>query len=175
MLSLVRWLSRRPLWLLHALGAPLGCLAWALSPSYRGRFAANAAQARVAPADARPAIAEAGRLVMELPFLWLRPAGEPIGPRLRGVRHPPIAGSARSARQPGAATGRAAPSPGARPRRSPVARRRARPRPARRWRRSGRGTTATVRRSASPAARPRREETTMAGATASGTGSACFL
>ena len=82
MLSLVRWISRRPLWLLHALGAPLGWLAWALSPSYRGRFAANAAQAGVAPADARPAIAEAGRLVMELPFLWLRTAGTPIGPRL---------------------------------------------------------------------------------------------
>ena len=82
MLSLVRWLSRRPLWLLHALGAPLGCLAWAVSPSYRGRFAANAAQAGVARANARPAIAEAGRLVMELPFLWLRPAGTPIGPRL---------------------------------------------------------------------------------------------
>jgi Kdo2-lipid IVA lauroyltransferase/acyltransferase len=82
MLSLVRWLSRRPLWLLHALGAPLGWLAWALSPSYRARFAANAAQAGVVPADARPAIAEAGRLVMELPFLWLRPAGTPIGPRL---------------------------------------------------------------------------------------------
>jgi Kdo2-lipid IVA lauroyltransferase/acyltransferase len=82
MLSLVRWMSRRPLWLLHAVGAPLGWLAWVLSPSYRHRFAANAAQAGVAPADARPAIAEAGRLVMELPFLWLRPAGTPIGPRL---------------------------------------------------------------------------------------------
>jgi KDO2-lipid IV(A) lauroyltransferase len=82
MLSLVRWLSRRPLWLLHAVGAPLGWLAWALSPSYRRRFAANAAQAGVAPAEAHPAIAEAGRLVMELPFLWLRPAGMPIGPRL---------------------------------------------------------------------------------------------
>ena len=82
MLSLVRWLSRRPLWLLHALGAPLGWLAWALSPSYRRRFAVNAAQAGVSRADSRPAIAEAGRLVMELPFLWLRPAGTPIGPRL---------------------------------------------------------------------------------------------
>jgi KDO2-lipid IV(A) lauroyltransferase len=82
MLSLVRWLSRRPLWLLHAVGAPLGWLAWVLSPSYRRRFSANAAQAGVSPADARPAIAEAGRLVMELPFLWLRPAGTPIGPRL---------------------------------------------------------------------------------------------
>jgi KDO2-lipid IV(A) lauroyltransferase len=82
MLSLLRWLSRRPLWLLHAVGAPLGWLTYALSPSYRARFAANAAQAGVAPADARPAIAEAGRLVMELPYLWLRPEGVPIGPHL---------------------------------------------------------------------------------------------
>ena len=89
MLSLVRCLSRRPLWFLHAVGAPLGWLAWLLSPSYRQRFAANAAQAGVAPADARPAIAEAGRLVMELPYLWLRPAGVPIGPHLswHGAEH----------------------------------------------------------------------------------------
>ena len=82
MLSLVRWLSRRPLWFLHAVGAPLGWLAYLLSPSYRNRFVANAAQAGVARPASRPAIAEAGRLVMELPFLWLRPVHEPIGPHL---------------------------------------------------------------------------------------------
>ena len=82
MLRLVRWLSRRSLRLLHAIGAPLGWLTWAVSPTYRQRFAANAAQAGVAWAEARPAIAEAGRLVLELPFLWLRPSDVPIGPRL---------------------------------------------------------------------------------------------
>jgi Kdo2-lipid IVA lauroyltransferase/acyltransferase len=83
MLTLLRWLSRRPLWFLHAIGAPLGWLTWAASPSYRRRFAANAAQAGVSPPSARPAIAEAGKMVMELPFLWLRPADVPVAPPLR--------------------------------------------------------------------------------------------
>ena len=44
MLERLRWLSRRPLWLLHASGAALGWLAYALSPTYRRRFVANAVQ-----------------------------------------------------------------------------------------------------------------------------------
>ncbi len=79
MLTLFRWLARRPLWLLHAFGAALGWLTWLASPTYRRRFAANAARAGVGGAS-RGAIAHAGRMVMELPFLWLRPAGEPIRP-----------------------------------------------------------------------------------------------
>ena len=43
MAFLVRWLSRRPLWLLHWLGALLGWAAYLLSPSYRNRFRAQAA------------------------------------------------------------------------------------------------------------------------------------
>jgi len=82
MLSLFHWLSRRPLWFLHGLGAALGWLTYWASPSYRRRFNENAQQAGVAPARSRPAIAAAGRLVAELPFLWLRPAAEPIRPRL---------------------------------------------------------------------------------------------
>ena len=82
MLSLFRWLSRRPLWFLHAIGAALGWLTYWASPSYRRRFDENARQAGVARSAARPAIAQAGRLVAELPFLWLRPPGEPIRPRL---------------------------------------------------------------------------------------------
>ncbi len=82
MIELLRWLSRRPLWLLHALGAALGWLAYALSPSYRSRLRANAAQAGVSVADRRASVAEAGRLVAELPYLWLRPAALPIGPSL---------------------------------------------------------------------------------------------
>jgi Kdo2-lipid IVA lauroyltransferase/acyltransferase len=80
MLALLRWLSRRPLWLLHAFGGVVGAAGYALSPSYRKRFVANARQAGVPSAQLRPAIAEAGRLVMELPFLWLRPASVPISP-----------------------------------------------------------------------------------------------
>ncbi len=83
MLSLVRWLSTWPLWLLHAIGAALGWLTYALSPSYRSRLRANAARAGVALADRRAAVAEAGRLVAELPRLWLRPADRPIADPVR--------------------------------------------------------------------------------------------
>ncbi|MDH4052447.1 MAG: lysophospholipid acyltransferase family protein [Rubrivivax sp.] len=78
MMSLLRWLARRPLWLTHALGAGLGWLAWALSPAYRRRLRENAALAGVPAADRRAAVAEAGRMAAELPRLWLRPQGQPI-------------------------------------------------------------------------------------------------
>ena len=82
MLSLFRWLARRPLWFLHAVGATLGWLTYAASPTYRRRFNENVRQAGIEPSAARPAVAAAGRMVAELPFLWLRPAVEPIRPRL---------------------------------------------------------------------------------------------
>ena len=80
--TVFRWLARCPLWLLHSLGFVVGWLSYALSPSYRRRFGANAAQAGMAPAAARPAIAEAGRLLMELPYLWLWPASRSILPKV---------------------------------------------------------------------------------------------
>ena len=49
---------------------------WALSPRYRAQFRAHVAQAGLPFELARPAIAEAGRFVAELPRLWLRPPGE---------------------------------------------------------------------------------------------------
>jgi KDO2-lipid IV(A) lauroyltransferase len=78
MLTLFRWMSRWPLWLLHALGGLLGWLSFGVSPTYRRRFLANAAQAGVSRDEARPAVAEAGRLLLELPFLWMRPAMQTI-------------------------------------------------------------------------------------------------
>ena len=45
MLTLLRWMSRWPLWLLHAVGAALGWLSYFASPTYRRRFDANVAQA----------------------------------------------------------------------------------------------------------------------------------
>lgn len=73
----MRWIFRFfsvwPLPALHALGGALGWLVWALSPRYRAQFRTNAAQAGLPFAVARPAIAEAGRFVAELPRLWLRP------------------------------------------------------------------------------------------------------
>jgi KDO2-lipid IV(A) lauroyltransferase len=73
MRRLFEWLSRRPLWLLHALGAGVGWLTWLGSPTYRRRFESMVAQAGVARGPARQAIGEAGRMAAELPFLWLRP------------------------------------------------------------------------------------------------------
>ena len=61
---------------LHAVGGALGWFVWVLSPGYRKRFRANVAQAGLTFDTARPAIAEAGRFVAELPKLWLRPFDE---------------------------------------------------------------------------------------------------
>ncbi len=69
---LLHCLSRSPLWLAHGLGAALGWLTYAFSPMYRRRFNANAAQAGVTPEQRRAAVASAGRLLMELPHLWMR-------------------------------------------------------------------------------------------------------
>ncbi|AEG91866.1 lysophospholipid acyltransferase family protein [Ramlibacter tataouinensis] len=71
MLPLFRLLSVLPLRVLHALGAAIGWLAFALSPTYRRRFLGNIAQAGLRFAEARPAVAHIGRMVAELPRLWL--------------------------------------------------------------------------------------------------------
>ncbi len=78
MTPLLPWLARRPLRHLHALGAALGWAAYLASPSYRHRLRANAALAGVPQAQCRQSVAEAGKLVMELPRLWLRPASRGI-------------------------------------------------------------------------------------------------
>jgi KDO2-lipid IV(A) lauroyltransferase len=83
MLGLIDWLSRRPLRHLHAWGAALGWLAYGLSPSYRRRLRANAALAGISVAERRASVAEAGRLVLELPRLWLRPADQSIADPVR--------------------------------------------------------------------------------------------
>ena len=78
MSPLLPWLSRRSLRHLHAVGALLGWAAYLASPSYRSRLKANAALAGVDAARRRASVAEAGKLVMELPRLWLRPREQPI-------------------------------------------------------------------------------------------------
>ncbi len=75
MSSVFRLFSHFPLWLLHALGAALGWLAFFLSPTYRRRFVANAALAGYTLAQVRGAVAHAGRMAAELPRLWL---GAPV-------------------------------------------------------------------------------------------------
>lgn len=78
MIQLFRWLSGRSLAFLHTLGAGVGWLGYWFSPTYRQRFDAHSRQAGIGREAARAAIAEAGRMVMELPFLWLRPASTPL-------------------------------------------------------------------------------------------------
>ena len=76
MLWLFRFFSHWPLAVLHALGAGLGWLVWLLSARYRTQFRANVAQAGLPFEAARPAIAETGRFVGELPKLWMRPRSQ---------------------------------------------------------------------------------------------------
>ena len=79
MLPLIRWLSRRGLPTLHALGWMLGWLAFWLSPTYRGHLQRLLAQAGLGDAVRREAVAQAGRMAAELPWLWLRGADRPLG------------------------------------------------------------------------------------------------
>ncbi|HEV6967165.1 lysophospholipid acyltransferase family protein [Roseateles sp.] len=79
-MSLVfRCLSWLPLALLHALGAALGWIVFLASGTYRRRFKANVAQAGLPWAAARPAIAAAGRMAAELPWLWVARKDRPFG------------------------------------------------------------------------------------------------
>ncbi len=71
MTLLFRCLSLLPLWFLHALGAAVGALAYACSGVYRARFKANVAQAGLTARDVRTAALHAGRMVAELPRLWM--------------------------------------------------------------------------------------------------------
>lgn len=71
MLVFLRFLAVLPLGLLHGAGALLGWLVFALSPTYRRRFLENAAQAGYTFAQVRVAVGHAGRMVAELPRLWL--------------------------------------------------------------------------------------------------------
>ena len=81
-----RCLSHLPLALLHALGAALGWVVYFASGVYRRRFKANVAQAGIAWRDARPAIAAAGRMAAELPWLWVATKGKPLGSKLQWDR-----------------------------------------------------------------------------------------
>jgi KDO2-lipid IV(A) lauroyltransferase len=69
---LFRLLSRFPLPVLHALGAALGWLVYLISPSYRRRLRSNLELAGYG-ARRRAAIAESGKAIVELPFVWCAP------------------------------------------------------------------------------------------------------
>ncbi|MEO1767349.1 lysophospholipid acyltransferase family protein [Thiobacter aerophilum] len=84
MAVLMRLAARMPLWAAHAVGALLGWLVYAASPSYRRRFRDHLAASRLAPDEAalrrlrRAAIAHAGKAMMELAVIWGRPLPEVV-------------------------------------------------------------------------------------------------
>lgn len=84
MLTLFRLLAAWPLPLLHAVGAALGWCVWLVSPAYRRVWRSNTGVAGVAGADRWRSVAEAGKLVAELPRLWL---GAPVPVVWDGAAH----------------------------------------------------------------------------------------
>lgn len=69
LVTLFRLLSILPLSALHALGAALGWLVYLVSPSYRKKFKNNIQRAGFAN-YLTTSISEAGKSVLELPFIW---------------------------------------------------------------------------------------------------------
>lgn len=72
MVFLFRLLSYLPLRVVHSLGALLGRLIYALSPTYRRHVQENMAQAGIDPALRGAAAAETGKQMLELARIWLR-------------------------------------------------------------------------------------------------------
>ena len=75
MKTLFRAFALLPLPLLHAVGAAVGWVSFLSSATYRRRFLENARQAGLGLAQVRPAVAEAGKLLAEMPRLWF---GRPV-------------------------------------------------------------------------------------------------
>jgi KDO2-lipid IV(A) lauroyltransferase len=96
---LIRAAARLPLPLLHLLGAWLGWAMYGLSPTYRRHLRENleAAGFRDA-ATRRAAIAGAGRMLAELPAVWLRPRAEAIA-LVRRIEGRELVDAARAAGQ----------------------------------------------------------------------------
>ena len=79
MVSLFKLFSYLPLWLAHVIGAVLGWLVFAASPTYRRRFLANSRQAGYTFGQVAGAVASTGRMVCELPKLWMGTRGKRLG------------------------------------------------------------------------------------------------
>jgi KDO2-lipid IV(A) lauroyltransferase len=84
MITLFKILSVLPLWLVHGIGWSLGWLVFAASGVYRRRFLANAHQAGMGWQQWLGAVGESGKLVAELPRLWL---GRPVPVLWDGAPH----------------------------------------------------------------------------------------
>ncbi len=93
LLLFVFWLlGRLPLRALHALGAAAGWMTFWASPTYRRHLRENLAQAYPADVARRllpQAVAHAGRGLLELPRVWMRPieAVAPLVTRVSGWQH----------------------------------------------------------------------------------------
>jgi Kdo2-lipid IVA lauroyltransferase/acyltransferase len=72
LVHLFRLLSKLPLPVLHFLGAALGWIVYLASPSYRRRLRGNLVQAGFGE-HLSAAIAESGKAIIELPFIWCAP------------------------------------------------------------------------------------------------------
>ncbi len=70
MKTLFRVIAQLPLAALHALGVAVGWMSFLLSGTYRRRFIDNARQAGYSFSAVRAAVAEGGKLAMEIPKLW---------------------------------------------------------------------------------------------------------
>ena len=79
MILLFKCFSMLPLWLAHGIGAALGWLVFAASPTYRRRFLANSRQAGYTFGQVAGAVASTGRMVGELPRLWMGTRGKRTG------------------------------------------------------------------------------------------------
>lgn len=77
-----RFLSVWPLWALHALGWLGGWVTYAAAPRYRARLRAHAAQAGLSAAQTRRSVGEAGKMMAEIPRLWL---GRPVSIQWSGA------------------------------------------------------------------------------------------
>lgn len=82
--------ARLPLAFTHALGSALGWAMYGLSPTYRRHLRENLEAAGYRDARTRrAAIAGAGRMLTELPAVWLRPRREVVAlvRRIEGMEH----------------------------------------------------------------------------------------
>ncbi len=84
MITLFKLLSHCPLWLLHGMGAVMGWLVFLASPAYRRRFVDNTHQAGLTARQWLGAVGEGGKMVAELPRLWL---GRPVRILWEGAEH----------------------------------------------------------------------------------------
>ncbi len=74
LLIMARLMACLPLRLLRAIGAPLGLIVYASSGAYRAKLRGNLARAGEGSRRAAwRAASQAGQMVAELPFVWLRP------------------------------------------------------------------------------------------------------